>query len=145
MLPDLSSILKYTNQRIINCYNKDYPNNSLKAEEALQELLKYLWLNQKLVQDQSYDNQNEILIFSCAMHEEMQEIDDMWHTFILFTKDYSDFCNHYFGEFIHHVPIDEDNKLSKEKFEIDLTRYLSFIYDNLGEATLRKWFNEGQP
>jgi len=32
------------------------------------------------------------------------EIDAVWHTFILFTKDYAAFCQTAFGEFIHHIP-----------------------------------------
>lgn len=31
-------------------------------------------------------------------------LDEMWHTFILFTKDYGDFCHEMFGHFIHHLP-----------------------------------------
>jgi hypothetical protein len=31
-------------------------------------------------------------------------VDEAWHTFILFTKDYAAFCQVAFGEFIHHVP-----------------------------------------
>lgn len=27
-----------------------------------------------------------------------------WHTFILFTKDYAEFCERVAGRFIHHVP-----------------------------------------
>jgi hypothetical protein len=32
------------------------------------------------------------------------EVDEVWHAFILFTKDYAEFCRSVFGEFIHHVP-----------------------------------------
>ena len=32
------------------------------------------------------------------------EVDEVWHAFILFTKDYAAFCQAAFGEFIHHVP-----------------------------------------
>ncbi len=31
-------------------------------------------------------------------------IDVCWHEFLLFTKDYSEFCQHFFHEFIHHRP-----------------------------------------
>jgi hypothetical protein len=31
-------------------------------------------------------------------------IDDAWHHFLLFTKDYAEFCEEYFGTFLHHVP-----------------------------------------
>src|SRR4051812_27533059 len=32
------------------------------------------------------------------------DVDKMWHTFILFTREYSAFCHSKFGRFIHHVP-----------------------------------------
>lgn len=31
-------------------------------------------------------------------------VDTAWHNFILFTKDYSEFCHKNFGKFIHHIP-----------------------------------------
>jgi hypothetical protein len=33
-----------------------------------------------------------------------QIVDDAWHEFILFTKDYDDFCSNAFGRFLHHTP-----------------------------------------
>lgn len=33
-----------------------------------------------------------------------QIVDDLWHEFILYTKDYKEFCNKAFGEFLHHTP-----------------------------------------
>jgi hypothetical protein len=33
-----------------------------------------------------------------------EEVDDLWHTFLLFTRDYQDFCDEYLGRFIHHDP-----------------------------------------
>lgn len=33
-----------------------------------------------------------------------QIVDDAWHQFILFTKDYNDFCLKAFGRFLHHTP-----------------------------------------
>ena len=31
-------------------------------------------------------------------------IDEAWHHFLLFTYEYADFCENYFGTFLHHVP-----------------------------------------
>ena len=31
-------------------------------------------------------------------------VDEVWHTFILFTIEYRKFCNTIFGEYIHHEP-----------------------------------------
>jgi hypothetical protein len=34
------------------------------------------------------------------------DIDAMWHTFLLFTKDYRQFCTDYLGMFIEHEPFE---------------------------------------
>lgn len=33
-----------------------------------------------------------------------KEIDKMWHAFILYTRDYTEWCQKYFGYYIHHNP-----------------------------------------
>jgi len=33
-----------------------------------------------------------------------QAVDDAWHEFILFTRQYDQFCRHAFGRFLHHTP-----------------------------------------
>jgi hypothetical protein len=33
-----------------------------------------------------------------------QVVDDLWHEFILYTRDYQDFCAKAFGRFLHHTP-----------------------------------------
>jgi hypothetical protein len=33
-----------------------------------------------------------------------QVADDLWHEFILYTRDYDDFCRKSFGRFLHHTP-----------------------------------------
>ncbi|CAH0442450.1 glycine-rich domain-containing protein [Ralstonia pseudosolanacearum] len=30
--------------------------------------------------------------------------DDLWHAFILYTREYRDFCRRAFGKFLHHLP-----------------------------------------
>jgi hypothetical protein len=32
------------------------------------------------------------------------KVDEVWHAFILFTREYQEFCQAIFGEFIHHAP-----------------------------------------
>ncbi|HKY84967.1 MAG TPA: hypothetical protein VJ160_09105 [Anaerolineales bacterium] len=32
------------------------------------------------------------------------EVDEVWHAFILFTREYAEFCQAAFGSFVHHVP-----------------------------------------
>jgi hypothetical protein len=33
-----------------------------------------------------------------------QVVDDLWHEFILYTREYESFCRHAFGSFLHHTP-----------------------------------------
>lgn len=33
-----------------------------------------------------------------------QVVDDLWHEFILYTREYNRFCQHAFGRFLHHSP-----------------------------------------
>lgn len=140
-LPNLQYLLKYKNQRVLKLYKQNYPNNKLSAERAFQEVLKYLWLTKKHAIDLQNDPDNKDLPFRCAMLRSMQEIDEMWHEFILFTQDYSDFCEKYFGEYMHHLPNLFDNMpVSREEVEIEVAKLLPYIYDHLGEETMRTWF-----
>lgn len=138
-LPDL---LQYKNYDVINRYKASYKNNVLSPEDVFSELLKYLWLTQKHKFDKEQFPLNRDLEFVCAVHKEMAEIDDMWHTFLLFTKDYMLFCEQFFGDYIHHIPTTEaDIPITRDDFKLTFTRYLSYIYDNLGETTVIRWFN----
>ncbi|MFZ2315014.1 MAG: hypothetical protein WAW86_05070 [Gammaproteobacteria bacterium] len=142
MVQNLPTLREYRNIDVLNRYAKDYPNNKLVPEEAFEELMKFFWLSLKHQDDKLRFPENRELNFICGIHSEMKEIDDMWHTFLLFTKDYLSFCKQYFGRFFHHSPTTdlEKEKITKDDFELDFTRFLSYVYDNLGEESLIKWF-----
>lgn len=55
-----------------------------------------------------------------------KDIDEIWHNFILFTKDYQFFCNNYLNKFIHHIPFSNQNDRVKH-FE---PGYFCYIKDN---------------
>lgn len=135
-------ILKYKNQKVITRYQTDFPGSKLKADEAFSELMKYIYLCHIHAKEQETFPENESLQFRCVIHSEMSDLDNMWHTFLIFTRDYEEFCRDYLGGFFHHEPLSDEHNLSNDNYELDLTRYLSFICDNLGEETLIKWFTE---
>ena len=142
MLLSHYEVSQYRNTYVIERYKKDFPDNTMAAEETFEELIKYLWLTQKHKEDQRNFPENEELNFRCSMHSEMKEIDDMWHTFLLHTKQYMLFCEKYFGGFIHHAPATLDDKFTADEFKTDFSRYLSYIWDNLGEEVITKWFGD---
>ncbi|VVC77152.1 hypothetical protein AQUSIP_24790 [Aquicella siphonis] len=141
MIPDINELLSYTNAKILSRYSKNHPDSKMSGREALSELMKFIWLCCIHKVELSLRPYDETLHFSCLIYDEMAEIDDMWHIFLLFTRDYQKFCADYLhGYFFHHDPIVSDE--IPLNFEINLRRYLEYIHDKLGEETLIKWFEK---
>lgn len=140
-LPDLDQLLEYKNPAVLKLYVQNYPNNILPAEEAFTEVLKYLWLCKKHQMEAAENEGNESFPDQVFMPRSMREIDEMWHEFILFTEAYVDFCFSNFGEYMHHLPNIFDNApLPRAVVEREIEKMIPYIYDNLGEETVRTWF-----
>src|SRR5277367_4404316 len=45
-----------------------------------------------------------------------RRVDDLWHTFILFTPQYRQFCTRYFGRYVDHQPNTPSTPVSPEAF-----------------------------
>ncbi len=54
----------------------------------------------------------------------MGAIDELWHTFVIFTQDYARFCDAVAGRFLHHVP-EAEGTVSAGTIE----HYLAFLAD----------------
>ncbi|HFE8528391.1 TPA: hypothetical protein ACGAPF_001441 [Legionella pneumophila] len=59
----------------------DYPTAAMQAEEALHELMKFIWLCHKHKTDKLLYPDDKNLDFSCVIHAEMADIDKMWLLF----------------------------------------------------------------
>lgn len=53
-----------------------------------------------------------------------REIDEFWHTHILFTKKYFEDCHNIFGEYIHHNPAEDDSGNGTGIDAFEYTRFL---------------------
>ena len=51
---------------------------------------------------------------SSLEHFPSKELDEVWHTFILFTEDYYEFCGRYLERFVHHYPGTNRTKINKD-------------------------------
>lgn len=141
MMSPLSEVLKFTHQKVIESFARNHNVSEKKACLLFEDMLRYLWLSKKHELDRIHKKDDPALAFQFVMHEEMRDIDNMWHNFILYTHDYIDFCNHYFGEYLHHIPdISEQLVSTPEQFENDLYLYLSYVYDHFGESIVKRWF-----
>lgn len=141
MIPDLNVLLSYQNPRVVNSFIRDTNVSEEKAVTLFQDVLRYLWITKKHAIEKNQFPEKEELQFTLVMHEEMREIDNMWHNFILYTHDYMIFCEKYFGEYLHHQrDMIETMEKTNAGFSEDLEKYLSYIYDHLGQDILKRWF-----
>lgn len=78
----------YRNSRVENRIAKDMGCSLARAESLFQDLTQFLWIASASTK-------------ACLP---TPAIDEAWHVFLLFTKDYSHFCETYCGRFMHHEP-----------------------------------------
>ncbi len=87
------------------------------------ELLKQRYMKERCKTEEEYEKVQLALkdwfsIFAGSTNKKefydfpSKEVDELWHTFILFTADYREFCYKYLGQFLDHVPLD-NSKSSK--------------------------------
>jgi hypothetical protein len=132
----LAEVLAFRHPGVIRRYCQEHGASPAEAEEVFQETLKWLYLCSRSTADTQ-------AAAGCVMTEEIEKLDWMWHTFLVFTHDYAAFCDRYFGFFVHHVPADEaDEPPSPEDFRGQLERQYALVYDVLGEQTLLAWYDE---
>ena len=138
----LPEVLDYQNREIVARFAKETGIPRHDAEEVFVELKRWLWLC-------SY-----LRGVPVNMVGEAFVIDEMWHVFLLFTRDYSAFCDRYFGEFIHHTPKTSADQAAWQvalagssdqtlrNWRTSIKQDYELIYDHLGPVTLFKWCHE---
>ncbi len=136
-ITDLRRVLTYENQRVINKFRTIFPVSMEEARDLFSELKKWLWLcaRHKREQMEATIQDSRPLV----IHVGMVIIDELWHTFILHTQEYADFCERYLGFFIHHSPGSPD---FQPMSETETRNQLSYIWDSLGEESVMKWYEE---
>ncbi len=140
-MKSLEEIKKYKHLGVIQRFQKENPELATEAVKYFEDLMIFFWASQKHHLDFKNNPENEDLNFSFIMDEKMLQIDRIWHVFLLFTKDYMDFCEEYFGEYIHHLPDIVPNMPQDESnFEQNLNRFLNYNYDLLGHDVIERWF-----
>lgn len=147
---DLSKVLEYENENILFRFMKIYNVSEKEASKLFMDTKK--WLYAVAVNTQLYKEGE--LDFLLSINDDLLILDEMWHNFILFTKDYNSFCIENFGFFIHHQPMTKrQGEIEVAKENIDfvsvqnerrtfLNKQYSFTYDLLGQETLIKWHKE---
>ena len=128
-----ASFLYYRNDAVIDRYCTDHHHSITYGRDVFMQLLKWLYISNEL----------KLQGMTAFITYEIAEIDNMWHIFLLFTKDYETFCDRYFKHFIHHTPVHSKTRhMSLDEREKIFKPYFTLIAKIFGRDTLLAWFKE---
>src|SRR5690242_5537724 len=94
LMSSLAAALAYENEDVIGAFHDKYGVSLDDSRAFFTEVKKWLWLCA----------QARCAARPLPVFDSMTWLDEMWHTFILFTLDYSRYCEEHFGFYIHHAP-----------------------------------------
>lgn len=135
--------LAYQNDEIVASFRRTYGVSLEEARQLFEEVKKWLWLCG------TRPRSMRLTVFG-----PMRLLDEMWHTFILFTREYSEYCQTHYGFYIHHAPTtnaESDQYRQRAAANAEAThaqlreerkQMMLLVHDELGETTLRRWFGE---
>lgn len=137
----LTKVLAYKNCEVVRRFREQYPVAEKEAQDIFRETKKWLWLLSAAPASGRLGVTDPILV-----------LDEMWHAFLMYTREYHDFCQRYFGRFLHHAPTTHAEMLRMQRRlashpervarELEASRRWQYqtILEYLGEPTLRKWY-----
>lgn len=140
----LEKVMQYENDDLIHKFCKEWDVTHEEACDIFDETKKFLFLAATC----------QTQCVNITVHQQIQVIDEMWHTFVLFTDQYYQFCENYLGGFLHHFPFTREMLRSEIKFVTstngDFESYKKEIFQNqilkikdiLGQDTVVKWYGE---
>lgn len=86
----------------------------LLPESTFTRLVERIMCDERMEEDLAERVMDQALAFlatSAASDEQLAPsptVDIGWHTFLLYTREYSEFCDRVAGRFLHHVPADAE-------------------------------------
>ncbi len=129
-LPKLSELLAYKNQQVIQYYCHHHSDvTPEQANQLFTDLLAWLWLNvhRQLSERRTY------------LFGPLLLLDDMWHVFILHTRDYYSFSTRFFGAYVHH---DIETPGAEHELSADeLADFLHDCFEHLSEEWVLRYFS----
>lgn len=144
--PDLEDVMAFENSDVVYRFKKNYGVSTEESQDIFDQVKKFLWLGN--------EQRCEGITKGLTIDHPIVVIDEMWHNFVLFTHEYTNFCNKFFGHYIHHAPATEAEEAhyrAELKAFTDTQALIAFkkeskrpqyeyIYDRLGKETFQKWY-----
>lgn len=146
----LSEALGYENADVVERFSESYGIPPDESRVIFHETKKMLWLQATLRAEHRLAKRP--IPSAINVYRPMQVLDEMWHTFLLFSLPYHYFCRRYLGGYLHHRPTTgTDRRKASRRRREDPQGYRSetrrrialecrYIADKLGSDTLNTWF-----
>ncbi len=127
-----------------------YDVEESEAEAFFIEVKRWLWLCATNLHEQACGQSPPELLITGSLFW----LDEMWHTFLLFTEPYDDFCRQYLGRYVHHRPTTRAEKSARRETMVqqraeylkvraeELRRQCHYICEKLGDETFVRWYRE---
>ncbi len=138
----------YENKKVIYGFQKNFAVTFDEASELFNETKRLLWLfNEFNIETGGAGT----AVFK--MDVSIRILDEMWHTFALFTRDYAEFCLEKFGYFIHHEPdvsesgdeqapsgkTAQDDAQTKTRLMDEMRPQYIYVHNKLGRECFTRW------
>lgn len=141
----LDEVLAYENTNVVYRFQKVYGVSAEESNDIFSQVKRWMWL--------AHTRKIEGITAGLSIDPPLVVIDEMWHNFILFTMEYHEFCEKYFGYYIHHGPATEGEdrefhtmkettppgELRKMVMDSKRAQY-EYVYDKLGKDIFQKWY-----
>ncbi|QBR85118.1 hypothetical protein E3983_12615 [Legionella israelensis] len=126
---DLAKLQQYENSKIIHYFWQKNQHYSLEqCQQFFSDLL--AWMGLKTIRNATH---KKTYLFGPLLI-----LDELWHVFILHSRDYVSFCHQHFGQYLHHEvePIGSEHRLTAE----ELADFLQDCFRHLGESWVKRYF-----
>ncbi len=145
----LNETLAYRNEAIVLRFMETWDVPRAEADALFEDAKQWLWLCARLAEEGGGTGEQLL-----AITPSTKLVDEMWHTFILFTQEYFDFCDAFLGRYIHHAPTprsqydatiaayERDPDSHRATQLIELEEQIDLVYEMLGEDTASRWYGE---
>jgi len=138
--PTLARALAYSNPEILYKFMERWSVTEAAAAELFTETKRLLWVK----------HVSESRGAPFGIDPALRILDEMWHTFVLFTREYAAYCDRVYGEFLHHAPTtraERDHARRNLEASVQAERERSLrqwrlVTEVAGEATLLRWYVE---
>lgn len=110
----IEEVLEYQHPGVIRKLQEDEGMSKTEAEILFKDVLRFLILSAR---------GGKKLLPS-------KRIDIAWHTFILFTEDYHNFCYKFFDRFLHHRPLSKE-MIAKVTVGLNLLKIVQAEFENI--------------